>query len=209
MQHMKLKSAVGKYSELHAGGATPEQLTEVIAADEKKYTPGEIVEIINALQKGPQAPGTDKGTEGDKGEKPKRAAKLAVVEEKPASPNSELDLSQFNYSEMKGDVFQAYVELVGDRSFHLIVEGEEVPVRGQLREEAEYDFVLHKAVPIMKARFPGVRDTPWDMVGITMKEEKPIHKTRIAVRTALEMNAQILNAHSRAGHGKYYFLAKQ
>jgi hypothetical protein len=59
----------------------------------------------------------------------------------------------------------------------------------------------------MQERFPGMENSPWDYVGLTA-EGKPLHTTRIPVKTALEFNRQILNAHSRAGHGKYYFLKK-
>lgn len=125
-----------------------------------------------------------------------------------ASPNDELDLSRFNYENLTGDSFQEYVRMVGDHSVTEIVEGNEVPIRGTLQENKSYDFVLMKAVPVMQARFPGIKDTPYDYVGIRVKESKPIHTTRIPVKTALEFNRQILNAHSRAGHGKYYFLKK-
>jgi hypothetical protein len=125
-----------------------------------------------------------------------------------ASPNDELDLSSFNYNELTGESFKNYVKLAGDHSAMEIVEGDVVPIRGSLEENKAYDFVLLKAVPVMQARFPGMENTPYDYVGIKVKEPKPIHTTRISVKTALEHNRQILNAHSRAGHGKYYFLKK-
>jgi hypothetical protein len=59
----------------------------------------------------------------------------------------------------------------------------------------------------MQERFPGMKDSPWDYVGL-IAEGKTLHTTRIPLKTALEHNRQILNAHSRAGHGKYYFLKK-
>lgn len=130
------------------------------------------------------------------------------AESKKESPNDELELSGFNYEDLTGDSFKEYVRMVGDHSAIEIVNGEEVPIHGSLQENKSYDFVLMKAVPVMQARFPGMKDTPFDYVGIKVKENKPVHTTRITVKTALEHNRQILNAHSRAGHGKYYFLKK-
>lgn len=124
-----------------------------------------------------------------------------------ASPNDELELEKFNYEELTGESFKDYVRLAGDHSAMEIIEGEDKPMRGSLQENKSYDFVLLKAKPVMVARFPGMKDTPYDYVGLRA-EGKPLHTTRIPVKTALEFNRQILNAHSRAGHGKYYFLKK-
>jgi len=143
------------------------------------------------------------------------AVETEVVTEKPApkvqkgtgSPNDELELSVYNYDNLVGDAFQKYVRLVGDYSVTEIVGGKEVPIRGELQENTRYDFVLMKARPIIQDRFPGMENTPKDYVGL-IAEGKPIHTTRISVKTALEYNRQILNGHSRAGHGKYYFLKK-
>lgn len=124
-----------------------------------------------------------------------------------SSPNDELDLTQFSYEELAGESFKDYVRMVGDHSAMEIVEGREVPIRGSLQENKSFDFVLLKVKPVMVARFPGMKDTPYDYVGLRA-EGKPLHTTRIPIKTALEFNRQILNAHSRAGHGKYYFLKK-
>jgi hypothetical protein len=125
------------------------------------------------------------------------------------SPNGTLDLSGFDYENLTGESFKEYVRLVGDRSYaERNDEGKYVPVNGELLQQDKYDFVLLPAVPVMVERFPGMKETPIDYVGIKAKTTKPIHKTRIPVATALEYNAQIVNQHSRAGHGKYYFLAK-
>lgn len=137
----------------------------------------------------------------EKVSQPKKAAKVA------ASPNDELDLDKFNYEELTGESFKGYVRMAGDHSAMEIVEGQDVPMRGSLQENKSYDFILLKAKPVMVARFPGMKDTPYDYVGLRA-EGKPLHTTRIPVKTALEFNRQILNAHSRAGHGKYYFLKK-
>lgn len=123
---------------------------------------------------------------------------------------TELDLSDFDYHNLTGDKFKKYVELAGDRSYRVVDKetGEETPIVGDLKENDIYTFVLHKVDVVMKPRFPGVKDTPMDFNGIKIKTDKPEHTTRIPVKTAHELNAQILNAHSRAGHGKYYLLKK-
>ncbi len=124
------------------------------------------------------------------------------------SPNSNLKLSKFNYKTLIGEQFKEYVKLVGDRSFKEIVDGVEKGVIGQLKENDLYDFELYKAKPVMMARYVGVPNSPLDFVGITIVNDTPEYSTRIPVKVALLHNAQILNAHSRAGHGKYYLLKK-
>jgi hypothetical protein len=126
---------------------------------------------------------------------------------KTGSPNEELDLSGFDYKNLTGEKFKEYIRMVGDRSYlEKNDEGNYVPVNGSLLQEEKYDFVLLPARPIMVARFPGMENTPFDYIGLKAKDTEPIHTTRIPVKTALEHNAQIVNQHSRAGHGKYYFL---
>lgn len=137
----------------------------------------------------------------EKVSQPKKAANGSI------SPNDELALAKFNYEDLTGESFKDYVRMAGDHSVMEIVNGEEVPMRGSLLENQSFDFVLLKAKPVMQARFPGMKDTPYDYVGL-IAEGKALHTTRIPVKTALEFNRQILNAHSRAGHGKYYFLKK-
>lgn len=125
------------------------------------------------------------------------------------SPNDELDLEGFDYKNLTGEKFKEYVRLVGDRSYLEKNDANKyVPVNGSLLLEEKYDFVLLPAQPVMTARFPGMENTPWDYLGVKAKSTDPIHTTRISVKTALEYNAQIINQHSRAGHGKYYFLKK-
>jgi hypothetical protein len=119
-----------------------------------------------------------------------------------------IDLTGFNYQDLTGESFKEYVGLVGDRSYVEFIDGKATPVNGSLLQHDQFDFVLLPAIPVMVPRFPGMKDTPYDFVGIKAKTLTPIHTTRIPVKVALEYNAQIVNQHSRAGHGKYYFLAK-
>jgi hypothetical protein len=71
-----------------------------------------------------------------------------------------------------------------------------------------YDFELYAVRPVRVERYPGLKDSPVDFVGLTLRNTTPEHKTRIPVKIAKEYNGQILNQHSIAGHGKYYLLAK-
>lgn len=127
------------------------------------------------------------------------------------SPNASLDLSRFNYEEeIKGSDFKEYIELVGDRAaaFEWDDFGNPLPVRGKLQLGELYDFELYRVEVLRAVRYKGVKDSPIDWIGIRVKDRKPVHSTRISVATAIEYNAQILNAHSIAGHGKYYLLKK-
>jgi hypothetical protein len=187
MNIKKKEAAVKKYFPLLSEKSI-EEVTELIKADEKGYAESEVAEIAAALLEGPK-----------------------TVQDSPKkSPNAGLDLSAFNYKELTGKKFKEYVELVGDRNYTEFdsESGEEKSVNGTLLLDDVYDFVQHRVDVVMKARFPGVKDTPYDFNGLRVKNDTPEHTTRISVRHALEFNLQILNAHSRAGHGKYYFLKK-
>lgn len=128
----------------------------------------------------------------------------------PKNPNASLDLSGFDYKKLNGDSFKKYVALVGDRSYTEFnaESGEEKPINGKLSLDDSYDFQLFRCKPVRKQRFPGVQGTPWDYVGLELVRDTPDHASRMTVRHALEFNAQIMNAHSMAGHGKYYLLKK-
>lgn len=134
----------------------------------------------------------------------------AAASEKSASPNDALELEKFDYNNLTGPAFKEYVQLVGDRCFVIFDSetGEEKSVTGKLQQNEVFDFQQFRAQPVFKARFPGMKDTPNDFNGIKLKNTTPEHTTRMSVATALEMNSQILNQHSVAGHGRYYLLKK-
>lgn len=180
MNHFRKKAAIEKYS------ATPsEDLHAALMADEKNYEPEEIVEIIAAI------------------EKPEQQTPPA-----PVKPD-QLDLSRFDYKKLVGQSFKEYVELAGDRSFVVIDElGRPQSITGQLKENDEYVYEQYECKPVRKPRFPGMENSPMDFIGIELKKDAPINKTKIPVRIALELNSQILNAHSIAGHGRYFLLKK-
>jgi len=126
------------------------------------------------------------------------------------SPNDALQLDKFDYNNLTGTAFKEYAQLVGDKCYTIFdsESGAVTPVTGKLQQNEVYDFQQYRAQPVFKPRFPGMKDTPNDFNGITLKNTTPEHTTRMSVATALEMNSQILNQHSVAGHGRYYLLKK-
>lgn len=108
----------------------------------------------------------------------------------PSKPNESLDLSAFDYKRLGGEEFKKYQDFVDT-----------------LMLDNHYDFVLHKASPIVSERYPGIPNSPKDFTGITIKNDTPEHTTRITVRDAKNYNSQILNDHGRV-NGKFYLLKK-
>lgn len=137
-------------------------------------------------------------------------ASPAAAQQEKSVVNAKLELDQFDYNDLTGANFKKYVELVGDKVFTVFdaESGEVTPVAGKLQQNEVYDFQQFRAVPVFKPRFPGMKGTPNDFNGIKLKNTIPEHTTRMSVANALEMNSQILNQHSVAGHGRYYLLKK-
>jgi hypothetical protein len=186
MNKKKLTETIQMYSEA-AKTETPAAMKEILLANGLKDA--DVNEVIAGLYTGSNKPSEDN---------------TAVK----TGPNADLDLSEFDYKQLKGESFKKYAELVGDAAFRNIDEnGEEKPVPGTLLADKEYDFHQFRVRPIFKIRFPGVKDSPKDFVGMELVNDVPIHTTRISVKTARSLNAQITNEHSRA-NGKYYLLKK-
>jgi hypothetical protein len=118
-----------------------------------------------------------------------------------------LDLSKFNYERLEGDSFKEYMKLVGN-----------------LNENELHNFEVYNCTPIRKARFAGMRGTPYDVVGLETVG-KPIKTTRISTRDAKLFNGvlveegvffTVLGGHwiatgetnGGAIKGKYYLLKK-
>ncbi len=91
------------------------------------------------------------------------------------SPNASLNLSRFDYSNLKGDAFKEYLLLVAG-----------------LRLDDKYDFEEHVVNPIKEDRFEGVENSPVDVVGIRLKSPgNPERVTRMALKHALAFNGKI------------------
>lgn len=200
MKKTEKDAAVKKYGAAKAAGANRAEI-EKLMTDDKIDAPGraEIIAVLFAPEKGADE-------EGQNSAPPKQKAK----EEAKAKPNDELqdELEEINYKELNGENFKKYVEIAGDKNFGEVKDGEVKPVRGRLRDIDSYDYDVFKAAPILKDRFPGMEGSPKDYIGVRIINDTPITSTRINVKTALELNAQILNQHSRSGNGRYYLLKK-
>lgn len=202
MHHMKLKAAVAKYRPMKAEGKSDEDILTAIKLDENGYDDDQAAEILAAVnaevpdQAPPPPPSPNLNDQSNAGN---------------SLPDPLAALASIDYNNLKGEAFKKYVAIVGDRSFVVLDEetGQEKQVVGQLQQDKEYDFELYRAKPIRRPRYVGVKDSPMDFVGIELVNTKPEHKTRIPVKVALEANAQILNQHSIAGHGRYYLLVKK
>lgn len=122
-----------------------------------------------------------------------------------------IDLSGFDYKNLVGEDFKRYAGIVGDRcftEFDADTGEEKRGITGTLKLEELHVFCLYRVDVVRKQRFPGMRNSPVDFKGVKVKNDTPVHTTKIPVKNALEHNAQIENAHSIAGHGKYYLLKK-
>lgn len=61
-------------------------------------------------------------------------------------------------------------------------------------------FQCFKAEQVRKERYPGMPGSPWDVVGIRIINDTPVHTTKISIKTANELNAQLPNS------GRIYLL---
>lgn len=182
MTKAKLNAAVKKHSAVSY--ETRDALISALESDPADYSKDDIEDILFALQNGSN--------------------------DKPAEDNK-IDLSEFDYKNLVGDSFRKYIGIVGDRAYTDFNKdtGTEIKgVNGTMKLEEMAVFCLYRVDVVRVQRFPGMKDTPIDFRGVKVKDEKPVHTTKIPVRIALENNAQIENAHSIAGHGKYYLLKK-
>lgn len=205
MNAQRKKSALKKVADFMAKPMSKGEAIELLKTDESNYTEDEITAISEAVvETDPAGTGNtppvieeNAGGEAEANEKPKVTEKI--------------DLSEFNYKNLTGESFEKYVDIVGDRSVTVIDKetGKESLGRsGKLQENENFTFELYKVESVMKVRFPGVKDSPSDFVGVKVKDDKPIQTTKIPIKVAHELNSQILNAHSRAGNGRYYLLKK-
>lgn len=219
-----LTKALKKYKPMQEQGKTVDEITTELQVDENGYEADEVKQILDALGIDSSDAATDFNDGGtlqsEETKQPEQNAQSHITPDPnfpkpPANASNNLGyqfdvLATIDYKNLVGDNFKKYVELVGDRSFMVTDElGRQKPIVGKLRQDQFYDFEQYRVKPVRKERFPGMKDSPWDFIGIEITKDKPEHTTRIPVSIALEFNAQILNAHSVAGNGKYYLLKKK
>lgn len=141
---------------------------------------------------------------------------LIAAAEPPAGPGEPpaakvIDLSGFDYKSLTGEDFKKYAAIVGDKSvvsFDMETGEETIGINGVIPESEMKDFECYRIEVVRKIRFAGVKDSPKDFNGVRVKTDKPEYTTRISVSAAHELNRQVLNEHSIAGHGRYYLLKK-
>lgn len=174
MNNLVKKSAVTRFKPVVDAGASKEETLEAILKDEKNFTEAEANEIYAAIT-GSAEP-SQNGTQ---------SSIAKPEEEKLVGPNDHLELSQFDYSQLKGKSYDAYKEL-----------------EGKLDTERLYDFHLYRARPVKQERYPGVPKSPVDVIGLELLHTTPLNKTRVPAKIAADYNAQVQNT------SKYYLLVK-
>jgi len=173
--HYKTKE---KYLKLKESGLTQEELRAQLLADgiaEEEAT----AFIAEAFADAPAVSKTDMPPSAPP---ESNTPPVVVTQTQPATP--ETMAQKFDYKNLTGENFKKYEAHVND-----------LPLFGLL------DFNVYKVKSVIKELYPGLPNSPKVFDGIEIVNDKPIHKTRIDVKTALEMNAQVRNT------GRYYLLA--
>lgn len=163
MHHMKLKSAVAKFGPMLA--TTSEEDMKVLLADpENGYTAEEQEEVLAAIKKPveSEAPKENNATN-------QAIPKLKAIGE-------EVEIPDFKPEDLANPKkFKEYVQWLLT-----------VPGNTKLR------FDLMKVESIREVRYEGVKDSPVDIVGIRIKDNKPyLSGTLIPVKHAVLHNGYI------------------
>lgn len=101
--------------------------------------------------------------------------------------NADLDLSEFDYNNLNGESFKEYLKLIDSLPINKL-----------------FDFGFFKADAIIVERYPGLKDTPKDFVGIKLLEDRPLKETAISSKHAKDLNAEGMVRMNR----RYYLLKK-
>lgn len=81
------------------------------------------------------------------------------------------DAPKFDYSDLKGENFKEYMQYIAS------LDGNEKKV-----------FDLYRVEVIKKPRYKGIQNSPVDIVGVRIKDVKPISSTLIPIRHASTQN---------------------
>jgi hypothetical protein len=87
-----------------------------------------------------------------------------------------LDLSQFDYKNLKGKSFTEYAKFVA-----------------KLNGNESHVFDVFKIDPIKQQRYKGMSGSPVDIIGIEIKNDTPIHSTKMALRNANTLNGIVID----------------
>lgn len=111
--------------------------------------------------------------------------------------------------QITGKDFRDYAEIVGDQNAAFIDHetGTVNNTPGKMLKNQKYFFDLYRVEPLFKERFPGVKGTPKDFIGLRIKDKTPVFTSKITVADAILQNAQIVTDHGRT-NGKYYLISK-
>ena len=122
------------------------------------------------------------------------------------NPNEELldALSKIDYADMTGQNYRDYCMLLQS-----------------LPERNNYNFAVMKVEPLKKVRYVGVKESPVDIVGVRIKDVKPvIAKTRVTPKQAMQANGKLVKIPDsdvyeliggqffNEGNNQFYFLKK-
>lgn len=109
----------------------------------------------------------------------------------PKQPNSDLDLSGFDYNNLSGESFKKYQELVNS-----------------LNGFQSRDFTQYFATGIFKMELNDRMDKVEVLVGIKMNKTAAINNSRMPVASARDLNKQIMDKNNPATNSRYWLLKK-
>jgi hypothetical protein len=99
---------------------------------------------------------------------------------RPKSTNTEeateLDLSQFDYKNLKGDSFKEYAKFVS-----------------KIPNNQQFVFDVFTVDAIKQQRYKGMSGSPVDIIGVQIKNDTPIHSTKIALKHANTLNGIVID----------------
>ena len=153
-----------------------EQLLTALTKD--KWSAEDIDEIIKARTVAPPAP----------------IKPPDVIDPKkynPKTPNSNLDLTKFDYNALTGDQWDAYNELVS-----------------KLNGFENRDFVQYLASGVFKTALNDNMDKVQVLIGIKINNATPINTSRMPVAAARDLNRQITNKDNPITNSRYWLLKK-
>jgi len=114
-----------------------------------------------------------------------------VKEYNPENPNADLDLSEFDYENLKGESFAKYQALVQS-----------------LNGFQNRDFEQYMASGIFKMTLNANMDKEEVLDGIRLNQSKPLNKNRVPVNSIRNLNAQIMDKNNPHTNSRYYLLKK-
>lgn len=175
MHHMRLKKALETFQPKIDAGATPDEITVELQKEEYGYTEEEQAEILKALH-AENAGNGETGTPpeaGTQGAPPPPASVAPVGSSNPG--NSEGPKApRFDYNNLTGEEFKKYMNHIAS-----------------LNGNDKRTFKLMRVEVIKKVRYKGIKDSPVDVIGVRIKDSKPIITTLIPVKAATVQNGFI------------------